>query len=165
MNVIESGMQAPAFTIPGTNGRSVTQHSLEDYTEEGGVILLFYPFDFSPVCVAELCSFRDAEWLTVEKDIDVLGISPDSAYSHKQFIQQYDIRFPLLTDRLGDVAAEYGLLLNEFEAHPAVPKRSIVAVDADQMVRYVWLAESQYEAPEIEVLEETIAWSREGADD
>lgn len=152
------GKDAPDFTLPGSNGESISQYSLTDSTEDGPVILLFYPFDFSPVCADQLCSFRDAEWLTVGGDVDVWGISPDSAYSHQRFIQEYDLQFPLLTDRLGRVASSYGLLLDEFEHHEAIPQRSIIAVDTDQTVPYSWIAEDQYQSPTIEEVEAAIDW-------
>lgn len=159
--MLETGMPAPGFTVPGTDGDTIEEYSLAEFTEEGGVVLTFYPFDFSPVCADQLCTFRDAEWLTVEEGIDVLGISPDSAYCHKQFIEAYDLEFPLLTDRLGSVAEDYGLLLEEFECHEAIPKRAVVAVDSDRTVRYVWTPETQYQAPSIDDLEESIAWHRQ----
>lgn len=158
--MIETGKHAPDFTVPGTDGDTIDQYSLTDFTDDGGVILTFYPFDFSPVCADQLCTFRDAEWLTIEQGIDVFGISPDSAYCHKRFIDEYNLAFPLLSDRLGTVADDYGLLLDEFESHEAIPKRAIVAVDSDRSVRHVWTPETQYQAPSIEDLEAAIAWHR-----
>lgn len=160
--MIEVGQEAPNFTLPGSNGESIDQYSLADSIDDGPVILLFYPFDFSPVCADQLCTFRDAEWLTVTEDVDVWGISPDSAYSHQQFSQEYRLQFPLLSDRLGEVAESYGLLLDEFEHHKAIPQRSIIAVDSDQTIRYRWATEDQYESPTIDDVEAAIDWYRKG---
>lgn len=156
--MIRIGQEAPAFTLPGSDGDSVTQYSLTEATEDGPVILLFYPFDFSPVCTEVLCNFRDAEWLTIGNCVDVWGISPDSAYSHQRFIQEYNFMFPLLSDRLGEVAASYGLLLEEFEHHPRIPTRSIIAIDSDQTVQYIWTTDNQYESPGLEDIENAIGW-------
>lgn len=158
--MIRIGQEAPAFTLPGSDGDSIKQYSLTEGTKDGPVILLFYPFDFSPVCTEALCNFRDAEWLTVGNGIDVWGISPDSAYSHQRFIQEYDFMFPLLSDRLGEVAERYGLLLEQFEHHPYIPIRSIIAIDSAQAVRYIWTTDDQYESPSLEIIESAIGWHK-----
>lgn len=152
------GQKAPDFTAPGSDGDTIKQYSLTNALNDGPTVLLFYPFDFSPVCADQLCSFRDAEWLTVKPGFDVWGIAPDSAYSHQQFIQKYDLNFPLLTDRLGEIAESYGVLLDVFEHHKAIPKRSIITVDSDQTIRYTWEAESQYKSPQIEDVEAALGW-------
>lgn len=157
MNASET---SPEFTLPGTDGETIRSYSLEELTEGVGAILIFYPFNFSPVCTDQLCTFRDAEWLTFTDGLEVVGISVDSVYSHKQFINEYDLQFPLLTDRLGEVAESYGFLKEEFEDHPRVPRRSIVAVDDSRRIRYTWVPDSQYEAPQVDELEDSISWFR-----
>lgn len=155
-----SGDKVPHFDLPGTDGKTTQMYSLEDLTDGIGAILIFYPFDFSPVCTDQLCTFRDAEWFTFTDGLDVVGISVDSVYSHKQFINEYELQFPLLTDRLSDVAETLGLVEEEFEAHPRIPKRSIIAVDDSQTIQYTWVAESQYSSPDLDVVEEAAAWFR-----
>lgn len=153
---------APGFTIPGTEGESIDTYSLTDSLTDGPTILVFYPFDFSPVCGDQLCTFRDAEFLTFTEGVDVWGISPDCAYSHQRFIEEYDLQFPLLTDRLGEVAAQYDILLDEFEHHKNIPKRAVISVDSSRTIRYRWIADTQYESPDIEDVESSIAWYRTG---
>lgn len=138
---------APDFTVPGATRKSITRYTLSESLEAGPTILVFYPFDFSPVRVDQLCTFSDVELLTLDGDVSVWGISRDSAYSHQRFVEEYDLLFPLLTDRLGDVADDYDLLLEEFEHHPAIPARAIVSIDTSQTIRYVWTADSQYQSP------------------
>lgn len=164
--MIQEHESAPAFTIPGADakGDSITQFSLSDALTDGPVILLFYPFDFSPICIEQLCTFRDMEWLTFTENVDVWGISPDSAHSHKRFITEYNLHFPLLTDRLGEVADRYDVLLEEFEHHKHIPKRSIVAIDNDRTVRHTWQAESQYDSPSPDEIIATIDWYRDEGD-
>jgi peroxiredoxin len=157
---------APDFTVPGSDPteESIRQFSLTDALADGPVILMFYPFDFSPICVGQLCTFRDMEWLTFTETLDVWGISPDSAYSHQRFIDHYNLNFPLLTDRLGEVADRYDVLLDEFERHPNVPKRSIIAIDSDRTIRHIWEAETQYDSPSLEEIEAAIDWYRQDGD-
>jgi peroxiredoxin len=161
--MISEGETAPEFAVPGMHpdSKSIEEFRLSDGLSDGPVLLVFYPFDFSPVCADQLCTFRDMEWVTFTENADVWGISVDSAHCHEEFMAEYDLGFPLLSDRLGDVAAEYDLLMEEFEQHKNVPKRSIVSIDQSRTVRFTWEAESQYHAPSIETVENAIAWFRQ----
>ena len=149
---MDIGEEAPRFTLPGTEGDEISDYSLEEYTENGVVILLFYPFDFSPVCTAELCEFRDAEFLEFTPNVDVLGISTDSAYAHREFINQHDLPFPLLSDFAGAISARYGLRFSEFEHHEAVSKRALIVVDDTQNIVYSWTATDATKEFDIDVL-------------
>jgi len=148
--MIVSGSQAPSFSLPGTDGNSIGRYDLSEYTEKGTVVLLFYPFDFSPVCTAELCGFRDSEWLTFTPDLDIFGVSTDSAFSHRAFSQQNDLPFPLLSDRDGRVSEQYGVLYEELEGHPRVSKRAVFVIDDDQTVQYAWEADEYTTDPDID---------------
>lgn len=164
--MLEPGRTAPAFVLPGTDGDTRTQYRLTDYTDAGVTLLLFYPFAFSPVCTEQLCDFRDAEWLAVTEEIDVFGISVDSAYAQQRFSQAYDFQFPLLSDRLASVAADYGVRYEELAHHPHVAKRAIFAIDDTRTIRSTWVTDDAYKSPTIEDLEASIAWFRnEGGPD
>ncbi|WP_248897631.1 redoxin domain-containing protein [Haloplanus halobius] len=154
----EVGEPAPAFELPGAGEDGIDTFDLADYTEEGALILSFYPFDFSPICTQQLCGFRDAEWLAFTDNIDVVGISVDSAYSHHQFRDEYGLTFPLLTDRLASVAGQFGVRYDEWERHPAVCQRAIFAIDTSQTIRYTWWTEDGSEQPTLDDLYESIEW-------
>ena len=109
---LKPGDNAPDFTLPSTVGEKVT---LSDYRGKKSVILLFYPLDFSPVCSVE--TKQCAEMLPTKGagDVEVLGISVDSLWSHKAFAAQQRISYPLLADfhPKGAVAEKYGVYLPE----------------------------------------------------
>lgn len=144
------------FELPGTGGDEIRKHQLSEYTDEGAVVLVFYPFDFSPVCTDVLCRFRDAEFLTFTENIDVLGISTDSCYAHREFINQHNLPFPLLSDTNAQVTEQFGLAYDEWEDHKKVPKRALVTVDDSQTVRYKWMTEDAYESPNYDELHQTV---------
>jgi peroxiredoxin Q/BCP len=73
------------------------------------VLLYFYPKDDTPGCTTEACSFRDDYSAYVEKDVAILGISPDSAGSHLKFKEKYSLPFPLLADVGHAVCEQYGV--------------------------------------------------------
>lgn len=146
--------------LPGVGAEGIGTFSLSDFTDEGALVVSFYPFDFSPVCTEQLCGFRDADWLTFTEGVDVVAISVDSAYSHQQFREEYSLNFPLLTDRLASVADCFGVKYEQWENHPAVCQRAIFAIDDSHTIRYSWQREDANEQPSLEELEESIAWLR-----
>lgn len=152
----EVGGSVPDFELPGTTGEEIEPYRLSDYTEKGAAVLVFYPFDFSPVCTEVLCAFRDAEWLTFTDDIDVLGVTRDSCYAHQQFIAEYDIPFPLLSDTAGRVTEQFGLIYDEWEHHEGVPKRALITIDTDHKVRYRWMTDDAYESPDIDDVHDAV---------
>lgn len=131
-------------------------YSLADITGSGAVVLLFYPFDFSPVCTAELCSFRDSEWLTIYPEVDVFGISTDSAYAHQEFINQNALPFPLISDHDGSVSAAYDVQYDELEDHSKVCMRAVYVIDADQTIRYAWEGDAYTDDPDVGVVGEAV---------
>lgn len=62
------------------------------------LILYFYPKDSTPGCTAEACSLRDGMDMLVEAGFAVVGVSADSATSHKRFIEKQKLNFPLIAD-------------------------------------------------------------------
>ncbi len=92
--MLETGIQAPSFSLPDQNG---TVHTLEEYRGKK-VILYFYPKDNTPGCSKQACGFRDLYPQFTEKDAVILGVSKDSVASHKKFEQKYELPFPILSD-------------------------------------------------------------------
>ncbi|WP_435332564.1 redoxin domain-containing protein [Haloarchaeobius sp. TZWWS8] len=148
--MVDVGDAAPQFTLPGTDGSEITTYSLADYTEDGIAVLAFYPFDFSPVCTDELCEFNDVEWLNFTEDVSLFGISTDSAYAHRAFIEEYGLTFPLLSDSSGQVCADYGIQYDSWEEHESVSKRALFVVDEENTVRYRWMTEDALESPSLD---------------
>ena len=109
---LKPGDAAPDFTLPSTVGEKVT---LSDYRGKKNVLLLFYPLDFSPVCSLENKTCSEMLPTQGADDVQVLGISVDSLWSHKTFAAQNGIAYPLLADfhPKGAVAEKYGVYLPE----------------------------------------------------
>lgn len=101
---LQAGDRAPAFLLPDQDGK---MHGLADYAGKI-VALYFYPKDMTPGCTAQACSLRDAERELADLGVAVLGVSTDTAESHRRFRQQHDLSFPLLVDQGAKVAERYG---------------------------------------------------------
>ncbi len=99
MRKLKAGDNAPEFALESNQGR----HNLSDYYGKW-LVIYFYPKDNTPGCTTEACDFRDA---LKDLDVVVLGISPDSLKSHKNFSEKYELPFPLLSDPDKEVASKY----------------------------------------------------------
>ena len=100
------GDTAPLFTGQNQDGQTV---NLADYIGKKIVLLYFYPKDFTGGCTKEACGFRDRMGDLQKDNVEVIGVSFDSADSHKQFIAKYNLNFPLLADTDGKIADLYGV--------------------------------------------------------
>ncbi len=104
MAKLAAGDTAPAFTLPDQDGAKV---SLRDFKGQP-VVLYFYPRDDTPGCTKEACQFNDNLRAFSRAKVAVLGVSADSAESHKKFRSKYGLKFPLLTDSDHAVGEKYG---------------------------------------------------------
>lgn len=62
------------------------------------IALYFYPKDNTSGCTAEACSLRDGYHDLIDAGYQVVGVSKDSAKSHKNFIAKHELPFPLIVD-------------------------------------------------------------------
>jgi peroxiredoxin len=128
---------APDFELPsnqlveGRPGKKIKLSALRGKP----VILAFYPLDFSPVCTTENTCFRDDLGQFNELGAQVLGISVDSAWTHKAFAESLKLTFPLLADfhPKGEVAKAYGL----YNDAVGITKRATVLIDKDGKIAWV----------------------------
>jgi len=103
---IPVGEMAPDFTAPTDGGGTLTMSSLRGKT----VVLFFYPKDDTSGCTKEACSFRDALPRFDKLDAVVLGVSRDSAASHRKFKEKFKLPYTLLVDRDREIATAYGIM-------------------------------------------------------
>jgi len=104
--VLKEGDRAPDFSLPNQHGESV---SLAAELAKGDLALYFYPADFTPVCTAEACAFRDTYAELRQANANVIGISPQSVDSHRRFAEAFNIPFALLFDDGKNVIKAYGV--------------------------------------------------------
>lgn len=122
------GQSAPDFTLKDGDGRDwkLAEHLAKT------VVLMFYPADNSPVCTKQLCSVRD-NWREFQgTGAEIVGISTDSAASHKDFAEKNNFSFTLLSDEAGEVVAKYG-----FKSWiPGRSARGVVVIDRKGKIAY-----------------------------
>jgi peroxiredoxin Q/BCP len=101
---LKAGLPAPDFSAETSSGKKV---SLADFRGKF-LVLYFYPRDATPGCTREACAFRDLFAELRKNNIEVLGISADSAASHRKFREKQSLPFELLADEKKEVIGAYG---------------------------------------------------------
>src|SRR5499426_4650231 len=103
----EVGKPAPDFSLTSGDGSQV---SLKDYHGKW-VVLYFYPKDFTSGCTMEAHNFQRDLSKYGDAGAVILGVSVDSADSHKGFCAKEGLNFTLLADTDAKVTTEYGSVM------------------------------------------------------
>jgi thioredoxin-dependent peroxiredoxin len=119
---------APDFTLKDANG---DDWRLSDHRGKV-VVLLFYPGDETPICTRQMCSVRDRWNDYLVTGAEVVGISSDSAESHRKFAAHHDLPLRLLSDSDGTASKLYGAR----SLIPGKVARSVFVIDAQGILRY-----------------------------
>lgn len=93
--MLKPDSDAPDFVLDDSDGNQV---SLSQLLSKGPLILYFYPADFTPGCTKEACTIRDIHDDITSVGLQVVGVSPQDAESHRQFRDQHGLPFILLCD-------------------------------------------------------------------
>lgn len=97
-------MQAPDLVLVDHDGRPFR---LSQVWAQRPAFLVFYPGDFTPVCTAQLCSYRN-HWAQLSQRAELVGINPGSVDAHRRFHDRFALPFPLLADVDGACCRAYG---------------------------------------------------------
>ena len=122
------GESAPDFTLKDGDGNDWKLSEQRGKT----VVLLFYPGDNTPVCTKQLCSVRDNWADYAATGAKVVGISTDSAASHKDFAKKHELPLTLLSDESGEVVEKYAVK----SWLPNRSARAVVVVDKAGKIRH-----------------------------
>lgn len=94
----------PNFEVVDQDGNKVASADLLGKK----TIVYFYPKDNTPGCTAEACSLRDNYAALTAQGYNVVGVSKDSAASHKKFISKFELPFTLLSDPSTQMLQDFG---------------------------------------------------------
>jgi peroxiredoxin Q/BCP len=109
-NPLAVGTPAPGFTLPSQDNSPI---SLADYNGKW-VVLYFYPKDMTSGCTIEAHGFqRDLEKYKAANAV-VIGVSLDTAGSHKSFCERESLTFKLLADPEHKVVDAYGIQVKSY---------------------------------------------------
>ena len=102
--MLKIGDRMPDFEVVDQDGNKV---SSKDFIDKKTVVY-FYPKDNTSGCTAEACSIRDNYEALIAKGYNVVGVSKDSAASHRKFIEKYELPFTLLSDTSTQMLQAFG---------------------------------------------------------
>lgn len=153
--VIPAGTDAPGFELPGLIDGAHRPIALEEFLGEDVVILAFYPADFNPACDTD-SDLDELDLFTMQKDVEVLAIGPDTLYSHGAFADEYDLHVPLLSDTGHEVAETYGVAFEDGVGQ-RLAERAVFVIDHDGVIQYAWSTQDMEELPNSEEIRDAIA--------
>lgn len=102
---MQIGDKIPDYLGIDVNGKEL---NAKDFAGKS-LIIYFYPKDNTPGCTAEACSIRDGYSELIEKGYHVIGVSKDSAVSHRKFIEKYGLPFNLIADTEHMLSEQFGV--------------------------------------------------------
>lgn len=103
--MLQAGDKAPQFALQNQDGELV---HLSDFSGQK-LVLYFYPKDNTPGCTRQACAFAAAYSEFQKRGVAVVGISKDSAASHKRFAEKQNLPFTLLADPELQAIQAYGV--------------------------------------------------------
>lgn len=139
-DVVLVGRKAPDFTAPAVNkaGEIVGQFNLAENIKGKYALLFFYPLDFTFVCPSELIALDKRMDQFNERNVEVVGISIDSHFTHKAWRDTPvdkggigAVNYALIADINHKIAKDYGV------EHPeaGVAFRAAILIDKNGVVR------------------------------
>jgi peroxiredoxin Q/BCP len=125
---LKVGDIAPDFTLLNQHGEEFNLYK----NLNKNVLLIFYPKDNTLVCSNQLRDYQ----LNIEKfnqlDVQLVAINIADKETHKNFCDNIEIKFPVLSDIDRKVSAQYNAL-NLFGQN----KRMIVLIGKDRKIKLI----------------------------
>lgn len=102
--MLKPGDRMPDFEVVDQDGNTVRSADLIGRK----TIIYFYPKDNTSGCTAEACNLRDNYGALEAAGYNVVGVSKDSAASHRRFKDRYSLPFTLLSDSSTQMLQAFG---------------------------------------------------------
>lgn len=126
------GTNAPDFSLDSSEGEKFDSSKMKGHW----YVLFFYAKDGSPTCKRGCLSFKEQYHLfrSLEPPVEIVGVSQDTAEDHKQFKEELELPFTLLSDEDRAVANAFGVPvhLGRF------PAKSSFVIDPEGVIRHVY---------------------------
>jgi peroxiredoxin len=130
------GDAAPDFALPYATKDTILVEpklKLSDMIGKNNVVLAFYPADWSSGCTKEVCTIRDNFSQLEKLNAEILAISGDYVFSHREWARHHNLPFKLLSDHDHAVAKRYDSYNEVFGYN----KRTVYVVDRAGKIAYI----------------------------
>ena len=133
---LNEGDPAPDFTMPASNGRTVSLAALRGRP----FVLYFYPKADTPGCTKEACAFQEALPQLGNIGVEVIGVSKDKIKPIEKFAEKYALKFPLASDAETQVAEAYGAWVEKsmYGRKYMGMERSTFLIDKNGRIARIW---------------------------
>ena len=134
------GKKAPDFDVKAViNGNQVVDSYKLSDKQGQYVLLFFYPLDFTFVCPTELHAFQEKLAEFEQRNVQVIGCSVDSWFSHQAWLSTpkqmggiLGVTYPILSDFNKQIAKDYDVLCDDLGA----AYRGLFLIDKEGFVRH-----------------------------
>ncbi len=132
--------EAPDFTAKAVKGQEVIEDfTLSQFRGKKYVVLFFYPLDFTFVCPTELHAFQEKLDEFEKRDVQVVGVSTDSWFSHLAWLRTpkkqggiQGVTYPIVSDFNKAISRAYDVLLEDM----GVALRGLFLIDKQGVVQH-----------------------------
>ena len=157
---IKVGEKAPDFNLPDVDMKLIR---LKDFLGQK-VVLTFFIGAFTETCTKEVCEFRDAMSRLIDLKAQVIGIDLTAPFSSKRFSEKNRLPFPVLSDPTHEVFEKYSLQFSPCDENECcwgtgcypIVKRSIIVLDEEGIVRYMWVSSKIAAEPRYEEIQKAL---------
>jgi peroxiredoxin len=125
--MLREGENAPEWNLFGTDG---AWHAPGDHWS----LLIFYPGDCTQGCTLQLRETEEHAAKLASLGCKIFGFNPADLVSHRKFVDEQGLSFPLLVDEGGAVARQYGALF-ELALRPPDVIRTVYLVNPARKIR------------------------------
>ncbi len=152
--MVELNTQAPSTVTWKTSLESQEREfDLQTEYEKGTTVLYFFPGAFTGVCSDSSCELRDSHKDFESLGANLIGISVDLPFSQKEFIKEFKLNYPILSDFNKDLIMKFDIYDDNFVGFKGVAKRSLFVVK-NGMIIYKWIANVPSDYPPFDKLKE-----------
>ncbi len=153
---LQVGDIAPDFVLPGTNDEDIHLNDLLD----NNVVLVFFTDTFTLISAGLANSFLKLHESLSNLGVTFIGIATEPLATLKTFIEQEEIPFTMASDFDRTISKAYGVYADEVGSLRCVAKPSIIVIDTDGKIDYVWIREDDDSFPEIDLIADRILKSK-----
>jgi len=149
--MVKVGEKIPDLTLFDMN---LKKRALREFMGRK-LVLAFFPGAFTGVCTKEMCTLRDSLAKLEKLNAEIVAISVNDPFALKGFHEDNALKFPLLSDYNRDAIRAFGIELRDFAGLKGytVAKRSVFVLDADGVVRWMWISDDPGVEPDYAEIE------------